>query len=153
MPEENKPADPGPPTSVTPEQLTALTASMFEGHIGLKFSEAGSERVCASLTITPELRQGSGVTHGGVYCSIVESLASVGATASLNGKGYAMGVNNNTDFLRATRDGILTAEATPVFRGRQHQLWRVVIKDRNGRDCAQGQVRLSNVSFGDRDGR
>jgi uncharacterized protein (TIGR00369 family) len=76
---------------------------------------------------------------------MVESVASVGATMPLNGKGYAVGVNNNTDFLRATRDGILTAEATPVFRGRQQQLWRVVIKDGDGRQCAQGHVRLQNV--------
>jgi 1,4-dihydroxy-2-naphthoyl-CoA hydrolase len=56
-------------------------------------------------------------------------------------------VNNNTDFLRATRAGILTAEATPVFRGRQQQLWRVVITDGDDRQCAQGQVRLQNVMF------
>jgi uncharacterized protein (TIGR00369 family) len=133
------------PTAATPEQLTAFAASLFEGHIGLQFLELESERVRASLTISPPLRQASGVTHGGVYCSMVESVASVGATMPLNGKGYAVGVNNNTDFLRATRDGILTAEATPVFRGRQQQLWRVVIKDGDGRQCAQGHVRLQNV--------
>jgi 1,4-dihydroxy-2-naphthoyl-CoA hydrolase len=76
---------------------------------------------------------------------MIESQASVGATVSLNGEGYAMGVNNNTDFLRATRDGVLTAEAIPVFRGRQQQLWRVVIKNGDGSDCAVGQVRLHNV--------
>jgi uncharacterized protein (TIGR00369 family) len=147
MPEESEATDAGATTSVTPEQLTAFTASRFEGHIGLKFFEIGSERVRAGLTISPALRQASGITHGGVYCSIVESVASVGATASLNRKGYAVGVNNNTDFLRATRDGILTAEATPVFRGRQQQLWRVVIRDGDSRECALGQVRLQNVMF------
>jgi 1,4-dihydroxy-2-naphthoyl-CoA hydrolase len=135
------------PAAATPEQLTAFTASLFEGHIGLRFSELESQRVRASLTVSPPLRQASGVTHGGVYCSMVESVASVGATMSLKGKGYAVGVNNNTDFLRATRAGILTAEATPVFRGRQQQLWRVVITDGDDRQCAQGQVRLQNVMF------
>jgi 1,4-dihydroxy-2-naphthoyl-CoA hydrolase len=76
---------------------------------------------------------------------MVESVASVGATIALKGKGYAVGVNNNTDFLRATRDGTLTAGGTPVFRGRQQQLWRVIITDGDGRECAQGQVRLQNV--------
>jgi 1,4-dihydroxy-2-naphthoyl-CoA hydrolase len=134
-------------SAATPEQLTAATAALFEGHIGLEFCEIEAERVHARLSISSVLRQAGGVTHGGVYCSMVESVASAGATASLKGKGYAGGVNNNTDFLRATREGILTAEATPVFRGRQQQLWRVVIRDSDGRECAQGQVRLQNVMF------
>jgi 1,4-dihydroxy-2-naphthoyl-CoA hydrolase len=135
-----------PKDTIPPEGLNTVTASTFAGHIGLKFSEVGSERVCGSLMVSAELLQAaSGVVHGGVYCSMVESLASVGATVSLNGAGYAMGVNNNTDFLRATRDGVLTAEAIPVFRGRQQQLWRVVIKNGDGSDCAVGQVRLHNV--------
>jgi uncharacterized protein (TIGR00369 family) len=135
-----------PKDTIPPEGLNAVTTSTFAGHIGLKFSEVGSERVCGSLTVSAELLQAtSGVVHGGVYCSMVESLASVGATVSLNGEGHAMGVNNNTDFLRATRDGILRGEAIPVFRGRQQQLWRVVIKNGDGRECAIGQVRLHNV--------
>ncbi len=41
--------------------------------------------------------------HGGVYCSVIESLASVSAHVWLteNGGGNVVGVNNNTDFLRA----------------------------------------------------
>jgi uncharacterized protein (TIGR00369 family) len=83
---------------------------------------------------------------------MVESVASVAATISLNGNGYAVGLNNNTDLLRASRDGTLTAEATPVYRGRQQQIWRVVITDSDGRECAQGQVRLQNVTLKARPG-
>lgn len=145
MPQDGDAARAGQRPPLTPEQLTALTASLFEGHLGLEFSEIGADRVRASLTIRPELCQGTGVTHGGVYCSMAESVASMGASIALDGKGYAVGVNNNTDFLRATRDGVLTAEGTPVFRGRQQQLWRVVITGSDGRDCAQAHVRLQNV--------
>jgi 1,4-dihydroxy-2-naphthoyl-CoA hydrolase len=136
-----------PNDAIPPEGLNARTASTFAGHIGLKFSEVGSERGCGSLTVSAELLQAAnGVVHGGVYGSMIESLASVGATVSLNGEGHAMGVNNNnTDFLRATRDGVLTGEAIPVFRGRQQHLWRVVIKNGDGSECAIGQVRLHNV--------
>ncbi|WP_288820129.1 PaaI family thioesterase [uncultured Corynebacterium sp.] len=145
MPEDGDAAGAGRRPPLTPEQLTALTAALFEGHLGVEFSEIGADRVCASLTIRPELCQGTGVTHGGVYCAMAESVASMGASVALNGKGYAVGVNNNTDFLRATRDGVLTAEGIPVFRGRQQQLWRVVITGSDGRECAQAHVRLQNV--------
>jgi len=93
----------------------------------------------------PRSAAGHGVVHGGVYCSIVETVASWGALLSVDGAGHVVGVNNNTDFLRGVRADTLLAEASPVFRGRSQQLWRVVITDAAGRECAAGQVRLHNV--------
>jgi 1,4-dihydroxy-2-naphthoyl-CoA hydrolase len=132
---------------ITPQQLTVLTSGLFEGHLGLEFCEIDADRVRARLTITPALRQATGITHGGVYCSIVESVASYAATNSLKGSGYAVGVSNHTDFLRPSSEGLLISEAIPIFRGRQQQLWRVMITDGAGRECAQGQLRLQNVFF------
>ena len=56
------------------------------------------------------------------------------------------GVSNQTDFLRAVRDGELTAVGTPVHRGRSQQLWQVEITDADERLVARGQVRLQNLS-------
>ncbi|NIP82167.1 MAG: thioesterase, partial [Gemmatimonadetes bacterium] len=44
------------------------------------------------------------------------------------GMAGVVGVSNATDFLRAHRDGPLTAEAVPVHRGRSQQLWEAVIR-------------------------
>jgi|SRR5271169_616844 len=141
------PSGPAPKHTITPEDLNAVTASIFEGHIGLEFTETTANRVRAKVAISPALLQAAGVVHGGVYCSIVESVASWGGSLSLDGTGHVVGVNNNTDFLRAVRDDTLLAEATPVFRGRSQQLWRVVITNSDGRECAIGQVRLHNVFY------
>lgn len=138
-------ASSAPKYTVAPEDLNGVTASMFEGHIGLEFTETTPDRVCARVEIGPALRQATGVVHGGVYCSIVETVASWGGLLSLDGAGHVIGVNNNTDFLRGARDDALIACGAPVFRGRTQQLWRVVITDSDGRECAVGQVRLQNV--------
>ncbi len=88
-----------------------------------------------------------GIVHGGVYCSIVESLASVSGQVWLaaNGDGHVVGVNNNTDFLRAISSGTVTAESTPIHRGRRQQLWLITITDDKDRLVARGQVRLQNL--------
>jgi 1,4-dihydroxy-2-naphthoyl-CoA hydrolase len=137
----------GPPKklTVTPEEANTVTAPAFEGHIGLEFTETTADRVRAKVPISPVLRQAGGIVHGGVYCSIVETVASWGGLLSLAGAGHVVGVHNSTDFLRSVRDDTLLAEALPVFRGRSQQLWRVVITDSGGRECAIGQVRLHNV--------
>jgi uncharacterized protein (TIGR00369 family) len=100
------------------------------------------------VPVTPDLQQHYGIAHGGVYASMVETTASVGAAIWLGDRGRTVGISNSTDFLRAVRDGELRAEATPVNRGRSTQLWEVGITDERGRLVARGRVRLMNLIAG-----
>ncbi len=99
------------------------------------------------MDVVPKLLQPMGIVHGGVYCSMVESLASVAAYTwiAANGGGSVVGVNNNTDFLRAIRGGMVYGTAIPIHRGRRQQLWQVTIVDADDRLVARGQVRLQNL--------
>jgi 1,4-dihydroxy-2-naphthoyl-CoA hydrolase len=119
----------------------------FDNEIGLEFVELTPDGGKAQLHIHDKLLQPWGIVHGGVYCSIVESLASVSAQVWLseNGGGTVVGVNNNTDFLRAISSGTVTAVSIPVHRGRRQQLWQITITDETQRVIARGQVRLQNL--------
>ena len=125
--------------------LPAEALDGFTGLLGLEFVEASGDRVVLRLTVRPELHQPYGILHGGVHCSLVETAASVGAALWLGERGYTVGVANHTNFLRAVREGTLTAEATPIHRGRTQQLWLVVITTEDGHTAARGEVRLANV--------
>ncbi|MBQ1015291.1 PaaI family thioesterase [Micromonospora sp. M51] len=118
----------------------------FAALLGLTFEEASADRVVISWQVRPDLHQPFGLLHGGVYCSVVETAASVGGALWLADRGTVVGVSNQTDFLRAVRDGELTAVGTPVHRGRSQQLWQVEITDADERLVARGQVRLQNLS-------
>ena len=119
----------------------------FDNELGLTYLELTPDGGCARLQIHDKLLQIAGIVHGGVYCSIVESLASVsgGVWLAEHGGGTVVGVNNNTDFLRAISSGTVTAVSTPIHRGRRQQLWLVIITDDNDRVVARGQVRLHNL--------
>lgn len=120
----------------------------FDNELGLTHLEVTPDGGRAQLHIHDKLLQPWGIVHGGVYCSIVESLASVSAHVWLaeNGGGTVVGVNNNTDFLRAISSGTVTAVSTPIHRGRRQQLWLITITDDNDRVVARGQVRLQNIA-------
>lgn len=118
----------------------------FVALLGLKFDEVSGEKVVIRWQVRPELHQPFGIQHGGVYCSVVETAASVGGSIWLGDRGQVVGVSNQTDFLRAVRDGELTAVGTPVHRGRSQQLWQVEITDADGRLVSRGQVRLQNLT-------
>src|SRR6478752_10876041 len=114
--------------------------------LGLEIDSADGDEVTAHWTVRPDLLQPYGIVHGGVHCSVVETLASVGAAMWIGDKAKVVGVNNNTDFFRAVTDGTLTSTATPLHRGRSQQLWLVeTVTDADGRIAARGQVRLQNL--------
>ena len=117
-------------------------------HIGLEVTAASTDRVAGTLEVSSIHHQPYGVVHGGVYCSIVETLASIGGALWAMDRGMAgvVGVSNTTDFLRPHMSGVLTAEATPIHRGRTQQLWQVEIVNADDKLVARGQVRLQNLT-------
>jgi 1,4-dihydroxy-2-naphthoyl-CoA hydrolase len=120
----------------------------YVGLTGIELTDASPDHCEGRLEIKPDHHQPYGVVHGGVHCTLVETLASTGAAlwAMEQGMGGAVGLSNKTDFLKATTDGVLIGKATPIHRGRTQQLWQVdVTRESDGKLVAQGQVRLQNV--------
>ncbi len=130
---------------VTVEQMQEYSEGTFADLIGLRYTELTPDRVRGEWVVKPHLYQPAGLQNGGVYCTVIETLASIAAGIWFGDQGTVVGVNNNTDFLRAVREGTLTGEATPLHRGRLQQLWQVVITDEQDRTVARGQVRLQNL--------
>jgi 1,4-dihydroxy-2-naphthoyl-CoA hydrolase len=126
--------------------LDTDSAGAFVDHLGVEFSEVSGDRVVATWTARPELHQPYGIVHGGAHCSVIETLASVGAAVWMGERGKVVGVNNNTDFYLAVREGTLTSTATPLHQGRSQQVWVVETVDEGGRLAARGQVRLQNLT-------
>lgn len=115
--------------------------------LGLVWDRLSMDAISAHLEIDDRHRQPYGIVHGGVWCSVVESLASVAAALRVAASGrFVVGVSNSTDFLRSHREGRVDATATPIHVGRSQQLWQVVLsRASDGAAVARGQVRLANV--------
>jgi 1,4-dihydroxy-2-naphthoyl-CoA hydrolase len=127
-------------------EIDLTVAGPFVAAIKFDVAEASGSRVTGSVELGPDQHTPWGVVHGGVYCSVVESAASIGASAAVQAQGqFAVGVNNNTDFIRSATDGRLDVVAEPIQQGRTQQLWQVLLTRADGKLVARGQVRLQNV--------
>jgi len=130
--------------SVFPESTGQV--GNFVDWLGLQFAELSGDRVACSWRAEARMHQPYGIVHGGIHCSVIETLASLGGALWLGDKGKVVGVNNNTDFYRAVSDGDLTSTATPLHRGRSQQVWVVeTVADDGGKLVPRGQVRLQNL--------
>lgn len=124
-------------------------APWVDDAVGLVLDLLSPDRVEGHVEVGPQHHQPYGIVHGGVYCSIVETLASIaGAMRVLAEDRIVVGVSNTTDFLRATREGRLVAAATPVHVGRLQHLWQVEVAREDGKLAARGQVRLQVLDAG-----
>lgn len=130
---------------MTESTLPSDIKGAFVEYLGVNFLELTGDTVVATWDVRPELHQPHGILHGGVHCSVVETLASIGASVWLGDKGRVVGVNNNTDFYRAVTEGTLTSTARPLHQGRSQQVWVVETVDEKGKLTARGQVRLQNL--------
>ena len=91
----------------------------------------------AQVSVRDELKQPYGLVHGGVYASIAETLASWATAAAVAASGQiAVGMANNTSFLRPITEGTVHAKATRLHAGRSTWVWDVVFEDDAGRRCA-----------------
>ena len=115
------------------------------GHkLGLVIEDVTKERVVASMPV-PGNTQPDGWLHGGATCSLIETLASIGA-AMVAGwpERVVMGQQQTTNFLGTSRDGTVRGIATPVHVGKSTHVWNVdVTHVETGKLVASGRVTMA----------
>ncbi len=112
-------------------------AETFDALYGLQVLEASPERVVAAVLVRNAVKQPMGLVHGGVYASIAESITSMATARCVVADGsMAVGLSNQTSFLRPIIDGTIHAVATRRHRGRSTWVWEVEITDDADHLCA-----------------
>ena len=141
------------PLTAIPQGFEPVVAldRCFDGLYGLEIIGGGRDggEVRGRVAIRDELRQQSGLLHGGVIAAVAEALASRGTWLAVYDQGkIVMGMSNETNFLRPLTAGHLNAAALPLHRDRARWVWEVRSSDDEGRLCA-----LTTVNIAVRDGR
>jgi len=126
-----------------PESVIPYERS-FDALYGLEILEAGPERARAKVPVRDQVKQPMGLVHGGLYASIAESLTSVATAVSVYENGdYAVGMSNETKFLRPITQGTVHADAVRRHGGRTTWIWDVDFTDDQGRVCAVSRMTIA----------
>ena len=125
------------------EQLNEMLRG-FDRLYGLEFLAVSDTEARARVALRDELRQPIGPLHGGVYASLAESMTSLAtAFAVLDRGATALGLSNNTSFLRPISEGTVHALATRLHGGRTTWVWDVRFSDDAGRTCAVTRMTIA----------
>jgi 1,4-dihydroxy-2-naphthoyl-CoA hydrolase len=121
-----------------------LEVSPFDRHYGLEVLECSDELVRGRVPIREHVTQPIGIVHGGVHAAIAEGLASLGTNHGVATEGkLALGMSNQSSFLRPVESGAIHAVARPRHRGRTTWVWDVELTDDDGRLCALSRVTVA----------
>lgn len=107
--------------------------TMF-GALGMRIAECTPDRVVATMPVGPATRQYFGALHGGASVALAETVASIGTYRLIDKETQlAVGMEINANHLRSKRDGVVTAVATPLHKGRTTMVWDIKIIDEEER--------------------
>lgn len=120
--------------------MSAISADIipFAKTMGVELIEASAERVVGRLLVRPDLCTTGGTLHGGAVMAFADSLGAIGAYLALpQGAAGTTTLESKTNFLGAAKGGTtVTAESTPVHRGKRTSVWQTKITSEDGKAVA-----------------
>jgi 1,4-dihydroxy-2-naphthoyl-CoA hydrolase len=102
-------------------------------HLGIRFVETEKDRVVAELEIRPELLTTNGALHGGTLMAFADTIGAAGTVANLGEGQRTATLESKTNFISGCRAGWISAEATPIHKGKRTQVWETRITDEAGK--------------------
>ena len=118
------------------EQLNAFKCNTLLGVLEINFTDLNVEEgwVKATMPVTPTVHQPYGLLHGGATAALAESLGSASSVLFLDReKQYPVGVEISCNHLRSVRDGMVTATAQIIHKGRSSHLWQIKVESEEGK--------------------
>ncbi|MDF2831340.1 PaaI family thioesterase [Chryseobacterium indoltheticum] len=104
----------------------------FAKTIGIHFIDIDieNETLTATMPVTPNIHQPFGIMHGGASCVLAETMGSSLSNIFIDGSKYfGVGTNINSNHLRSKKDGIVTAVARFIRKGKTMHVSEIEIRD------------------------
>lgn len=118
-------------------EIENMMRPLLPGLLGITITEATKESVSASMQVRPELCTYGGVLHGGAFMAFADTIGAVGTVMNLPPGARTTTLESKTNFLGAAAVNTrITAQSTPLHRGRTTMVWQTMIRNETGKLCA-----------------
>lgn len=98
--------------------------------LGMEIIKLTEERVEATMPVNESTHQPFGYLHGGASVALAETVASIGTYHVIDQENeICFGLEINANHIKSKRDGIVTAVATPLHKGKTTMVWDIKIFD------------------------
>jgi 1,4-dihydroxy-2-naphthoyl-CoA hydrolase len=121
----------------TAGQIQKMFQPLLPGLMGIELVEATQEKIAATMTVRPDLCTVGGVCHGGAFMAFADTIGAIGTVMNLPAGTRTTTIESKTNFLGAALVNTrVTAESTPLHRGKTTMVWQTMIRTEAGKLCA-----------------
>ncbi|ANW95474.1 thioesterase [Wenyingzhuangia fucanilytica] len=114
-------------------QVNQFSKNTLMETLGIKYTEIGEDYLVATMPVNSKVHQPMGLLHGGATVALAESVGSAASFLFINPKEYTVkGIEISANHLKSKKEGVVTAKATIIHKGRTTHLWQITITDEEG---------------------
>jgi 1,4-dihydroxy-2-naphthoyl-CoA hydrolase len=100
--------------------------------LNIEYIDAGPDYLVATMPVNSSVHQPMGLLHGGATVALAESVGSAASMLFVNSDvSEVRGIEIAANHLKAKRNGIVTATARIVHKGKSIHLWEIRVVDEN----------------------
>ena len=112
------------------EALNSVSANTLVAHLDIKIESVDDDSLTGSMPVDARTHQPYGILHGGASVVLAETLGSLGSSMCVDiARFNVVGLDINSNHIRAVRDGRVTAIAKPLHHGRRTHDWSIEQQD------------------------
>ncbi len=112
--------------------------------LGIQYTDIGEDFLVATMPVNKSVYQPMGLLHGGATVALAESVGSAASHIFLNDKNFEVrGIEISANHIKSKREGIVTATAKYIHKGKTTHLWEIKITDEN--DDLISLCKLTNI--------
>ena len=101
--------------------------------LNIKYVEIGEDYLKAEMPVNSKVHQPMGLLHGGATVALAESTGSAASHLFIDNEKFEVkGLEISANHLKSKKDGVITATARIIHKGRRTHLWEIKITDEIG---------------------
>jgi 1,4-dihydroxy-2-naphthoyl-CoA hydrolase len=117
-----------------PLAILAQNRLPFAELLGIRFISASPDRIEATMEVRDDLCTTPAVLHGGAIMSLADTLGACATVLNLEDGAGTTTLESKTNFLApAPVNTTVTAECTPIHRGKRTMVWQTRVSAADGR--------------------
>lgn len=128
------------------DELNRMCANTMMETLDMKFTDVDAEVGVVKMTmpVNSKVHQPMGLLHGGASAALAESIGSAASVLYIDrNKQAVVGIEISCNHLKGKREGMVTATAKILHKGRSTHLWEIIIRDEE--DNMISHCKLTNM--------
>jgi uncharacterized protein (TIGR00369 family) len=101
--------------------------------LNISYVDVGEDFLVATMPVNSNVHQPMGLLHGGATVALAESVGSAASHMFIDNSSYIIkGIEITANHLKSKKEGVVTATATVLHKGKTTHLWKIEVTDETG---------------------